>query len=44
MLASLVLNDGGEVAEERDEKSPLPEVHTFNTPRRWIPGVDFNAQ
>lgn len=33
-LKDSVLNDGWEVAEERHEKSPLPEVHTLHTPRR----------
>lgn len=33
-LRDSVLNNGWEVAEEKNEKSPLPEVHTLHTPRR----------
>ena len=33
-LRDSVLNDGWEVAEERNQKSLLPEVYTLHTPRR----------
>ena len=33
-LRDSVLNNGREVAEEKIEKSPLPEVYTLHTPRR----------